>query len=201
MKKAFTLVELLAVIVILLSLAALIYPVIATSKDVAKKAICASNLHEIGLATAAYQSDFDDHYPVVVNYLERADPLLRLGRSPNDDPSAYQTPRSALQRYAGNAAGVFRCARDTGGNVAVLKLYPTVAEFNDNNSYLFAELFDGQTASTWKDPSKATWACDAGSSWHAPNYDPLDINTYMVMSLAYDGHVALKHSWGPTFLE
>ncbi len=54
---AFTLIELLVVVAIIGILAALLLPALARSKDSARRAQCASNLHQFGLATQMYWDD------------------------------------------------------------------------------------------------------------------------------------------------
>jgi prepilin-type N-terminal cleavage/methylation domain-containing protein len=65
--RAFTLVELLAVIVIVAILAALLFPVFRAAKGTALRAACISNYHQAQLATTMYLSDYDDHF-MLVNY-------------------------------------------------------------------------------------------------------------------------------------
>lgn len=60
MKRAFTLIELLVVIAIIAILAAILFPVFASSKEVAKKSTCLSNMKQIGTALQIYLSDNDD---------------------------------------------------------------------------------------------------------------------------------------------
>ena len=61
--RGFTLIELLVVIGIIAVIAAILFPVFASTKRAAKKSDCLSNLHEIGLATQLYLGDADDVYP------------------------------------------------------------------------------------------------------------------------------------------
>ena len=59
MKRAFTLIELLVVIAIISILAAILFPVFAQARAKARQTTCTSNLHQLGLALAMYQQDYD----------------------------------------------------------------------------------------------------------------------------------------------
>ncbi len=61
--RGFTLVELLIVIAIIALLATMIAPSLGTARELARRAVCASNLHNIGSATAAYLDDFAGMLP------------------------------------------------------------------------------------------------------------------------------------------
>ena len=62
-RKGFTLIELLVVIAIIGILAALILPVLASSKEKAKKVGCINNLKQMGLGSLAYAGDYNEYLP------------------------------------------------------------------------------------------------------------------------------------------
>jgi prepilin-type N-terminal cleavage/methylation domain-containing protein len=64
-RKAFTLAEILVVILILSILAALLFPVFAKAKDAAKQTSCASQLHQAAVALKLYVDDQGD-YPAAI---------------------------------------------------------------------------------------------------------------------------------------
>ena len=62
-RDGFTLIELLVCIGILAVLAALLLPALGRAKAAAQSILCASNLHQVGLACLVYAGDFEDALP------------------------------------------------------------------------------------------------------------------------------------------
>ena len=62
-RKGFTLVEILIVLAVVSILAALTLAVISRVRNTAYTTVCASNLHQIGLAMTFYANDYNRYYP------------------------------------------------------------------------------------------------------------------------------------------
>lgn len=121
-KSAFTLIELLTVIVIIAILAALLFPVFSQAKQAAKKISCTSNLHQLGVAAALYMGDSDDRYPC--GHPPVPDPLQDF----TEGGDYEQKQVNLLRPYVKNKkdGGVWRCPGDgskptegTGANLEI----------------------------------------------------------------------------------
>ena len=63
MKRTFTLIELVVVIVILGIIAAILFPIFAQSHEHSKRPQCLSNAKQLGLGLIMYAQDYDEHLP------------------------------------------------------------------------------------------------------------------------------------------
>jgi prepilin-type processing-associated H-X9-DG protein len=59
----FTLLELLVILVVVGAVVALVWPRLTSTSEEKKRAMCANNLRQIGVAMLAYAADHDGHFP------------------------------------------------------------------------------------------------------------------------------------------
>jgi len=119
--RAFSLMELLVVIALIATLAALLLPAVNRTKESGRGAVCLSNLHQIGLALQIYVQENNNRLPFM------RDKNLN---TTNDLP----TPDLVLSNHVGNIK-VFKCPSDD------QRLFESTG-----SSYSWNSLLNGQDA-------------------------------------------------------
>src|SRR5438132_1016619 len=90
-RRGFTLIELLVVEAIIAILAAILFPVFAAAREMARKSACISNLKQIGHAYSLYLQDHDEQFPLAIQAPDRR--LAVYWSPPNLVPWALQDPK------------------------------------------------------------------------------------------------------------
>jgi prepilin-type N-terminal cleavage/methylation domain-containing protein len=96
-RRAFTLVELLVVIAILSALAAILFPVLAQTREKARQATCTSQMRQIGLALHMYRDDFDELPPHLSTLAPTYVNDPRLFVCPDDPKHGHQAGNDFLE--------------------------------------------------------------------------------------------------------
>lgn len=168
-ERAFTLIELLATLLIIAVLAALLFPVLAQAKESAKKTACASNLHQSSVALSLYLEDQGD-YPARI-----------------DDPiGTYQGGKllrttSALAPYVSKSKSVLVCPFDRPEGRVQAPADRAVAR-SYAETWLLWEGFEGRAA--WQsllqsDPNPIVFRCHFHTSRvRSTLTDPVNYNLF-----------------------
>lgn len=181
MMRAFTLIEVLVVVAIIAILAALTVPVSVTSKEAAKKVACASNLRQIGLATALYVTNSNELLPAAL------DPWTKFTIHQHPYPPSLQSTHTLLLGYT-KSRSVFRCASDRGVRNRDAEPYSVPCLFDlIGSSYSFPDLPEGLSTSVITSPASTIYSYDMSGSWHG-ELDP-DFSGLRWNWLYLDGHV------------
>lgn len=164
-KSAFSLVEVLVAIAILVLLTAIFLPVFAQGKRAGERSVCLSNLMQLGKGVALYSVDHDGKNPRVPSPVSRhvaegpqgaRTPFLRLVREFEADLS------QALISY-GVAARQWRCPSDQASPMYGLRSGTWHAEIG--SSYDYDDVTAFGLAPEPSDPSQAVLMMDI-EAWH-----------------------------------
>ena len=120
--KGFTLIELLVVIAIIALLVSILLPSLNRARELAKRAICGTNLHGIGQAFAVYQGDNKDRWPwlSVDDYDQETGTLYE--DAPVDNPAARGiTSLLFMLVRQGQSTELFTCPSDNAVKEDVVK--------------------------------------------------------------------------------
>jgi prepilin-type N-terminal cleavage/methylation domain-containing protein/prepilin-type processing-associated H-X9-DG protein len=107
-RRGFTLIELLVVIAIIAILAAILFPVFAQAREMARKTSCTSNMKQIGTAAMMYRQDYDEQM-----YFDRfIDGPYAMPDNATTGPEQYWF--HTMHPYVKNF-GIFNCPTNRGG--------------------------------------------------------------------------------------
>jgi prepilin-type N-terminal cleavage/methylation domain-containing protein/prepilin-type processing-associated H-X9-DG protein len=111
--RAFTLIELLVAVTMIGLLAAIMLPSLAKARRQGKSAVCASNLHQLGVAANMYLNEHNDAFwpfqwdsPEGINWWFGLEPE---GPHPGDTDRPLDRDRSILAKYIENVHEAFLC--------------------------------------------------------------------------------------------
>lgn len=113
-RHAFTLTELLVVIAIIAILAALLFPAVAQARFDSFNPVCQSNLHQLGVATQMYCSDYDSKLPRAMDPFSHVLVQREVMIMPRADIARFeQLPdlRTVLAPYVGDRQ-IYHCPLD-----------------------------------------------------------------------------------------
>ena len=119
-RSGFTLIEILVVITIIAILAAILFPVFARARENARRASCASNLKQLGLAFLQYTQDYDERLPIMAHGVTNEVGWVFVTTIDNGGTtSKFDVASGSLFSYVKNTQ-VYVCPSDTHGQQAGL---------------------------------------------------------------------------------
>lgn len=201
-RRGFTLIELLVVIAVIAIIAAILFPVFLSVREKGRRAACASNLHQLGLAVALYAQDSDDLFPYGGDPTDLQTDSWQTVADGQFWPEAHQMPRlqDTLKPYV-HSAEVWHCPSDSGfdyPNFSAGDLTASPSEYAQYGlSYGYrTELalrrkslttiagYERYAPYTEHGPAEINLLCDQSGRWHGTD------SAGRFNFLMIDGHVA-----------
>lgn len=112
-RQGFTLIELLVVIAIIAILAAILFPVFAQAREMARKTSCLSNQKQILMGALMYQQDYDEMYHRILtcNLPNTTGPCVKFDSNPGGTDQGFGS-ENALEPYLKNRQ-IWKCPSDS----------------------------------------------------------------------------------------
>ena len=123
-KKGFTLLELLVVIAVIVILASLLLPALASAKSKGRAISCLNNERQLGLATLLYAGDFNEALPYNVGaneiknwvglgwYWNWTTPIMDWEPGHTDNTNTALVTLGGIGPYSSRTASIYRCPSD-----------------------------------------------------------------------------------------
>ncbi len=116
-RKGFTLIELLVVVAIIALLISILLPSLARAREIAKRAVCASNLRSIGQAIKVYANDNQDYFPTGIY------------KEPNSVVTTNYNVVSFWKQMGAQLTGTFTAGSGQGAGIDTSKVHPSRSLF------------------------------------------------------------------------
>jgi prepilin-type N-terminal cleavage/methylation domain-containing protein len=188
--KAFTLVELLVVIVLIAILSAMLFPVFTRAREKARQSGCLSNLRQIGMAYMLYTSDYDGYFPYAVSFGAKLD---TTGSSPDEYQKILEAPliTNVLQPYI-KSKEIFHDPSENGThNLYGKQIKPNYFTIYGSSYNFDYELGFKEHNESEINPSTHYISGDIESQWHFPDWYGFGLVVFA------DGHVKRTGFNGP----
>ena len=190
-KKAFTLLELMVVIGIIGILSGFLIPTIGRAREAGRRAQCANNLRQIGIAWYLYLDDHDDMFPVSNHYGWWAGITGRTGYGTLTDDRPLNPYLGIDSGYGWMNREVCHCPSDKG---MPDNADPNAGWFDiTGNSYGMNEYLLGMYIHRFTTPNTKLWLVADMLNYHG-NYVEGNVILTAANVLFMDGHVKL-HDW------